>query len=390
MKILLCSHFFHPSVGGIEQVSLALAQEFSLAGHQVKVVTTTEDVQRESIAQRSRRPQRGIRSSAVDVQRSAADVVCEASPLCLLSSGQTPGQTETVRVHPFEVIRGPSARKLCELVQWCELFFHNNISLRMAWPLLLIRRPWVIAHHTWIAGVDGGVRMRDRGKLLLLRFARNIAVSQAIADHLTVPSAIIGNPYREDLFFRDPSVPRDRDLILVGRLVSDKGVDLLIEAIHRLRERRLYPNLTIVGGGPEREPLQRSVKNLELTGQVEFAGIRTGPELRQLLNRHRTIVVPSRWKEPFGLVALEGIACGCRAIVASQGGLPEALASLAVPFQRGNVAALAEAIEKTLTDPFDWTSYWQAASEIVSHYRAREIASRYLAVLRQACRIAEL
>jgi glycogen synthase len=36
MKILLCSHFFHPSVGGIEQVSLALAREFSLAGHLVK------------------------------------------------------------------------------------------------------------------------------------------------------------------------------------------------------------------------------------------------------------------------------------------------------------------------------------------------------------------
>ena len=66
-----------------------------------------------------------------------------------------------------------------------------------------------------------------------------------------MPSVIIVNPYREDIFFRDPSVPRDRDLVLVGRLVSDKGVDLLIEAIHRPRERRLYPNLTIVGGGPE-------------------------------------------------------------------------------------------------------------------------------------------
>jgi glycogen synthase len=351
MKILLCSHFFHPSVGGIEQVSLALAREFASAGHLVKVVTTTRDVQRESIAQRSRRPQRGIQHSGVG-----------AGPF------------------PFEVIRGPSAKELFELVQWCELFFHNNISLRMAWPLLLIRRPWVIAHHTWISGVDGKVRLRDRGKLLLLRLARNIAVSQAIADHLTVPSVIIGNPYREDIFFRDPSVPRDRDLIFIGRLVSDKGVDLLIEAIHRLRERRLFPNLTIVGGGPELEPLQRSVKNLELTGQVEFAGIRTGPELRLLLNRHRTIVVPSRWKEPFGLVALEGIACGCRAIVASQGGLPEAMASLAVPFQRGNVAALTEAIERTLTDPFDWKSYWQGASEIVSHYRSKEIASQYLAV----------
>jgi glycogen synthase len=351
MKILLASHFFPPSVGGIEQVSLALAREFTLAGHLVKVVTTTAD---------------GVQGSAFGVQRSAA--------------GLAP--------YPFEVIRRPSARELFALVQWCELFFHNNISLRMGWPLLVIRRPWVIAHHTWISGVEGSVRMRDRGKLLLLRRARNIAVSQAIADHLTVPSVVIGNPYREDIYFRDPSVQRERDLIFVGRLVSDKGGDLLIEAIHRLRERRLCPNLTIVGAGPELKSLQMSVKNLELTGQVEFAGVRTGPELRRLLNRHRTIVVPSRWREPFGLVALEGMACGCRAIVASQGGLPEAMASLAVPFERGNVAALAEAIERTLTEPFDWESYWQVADKMVSQYRAKDIASRYLAVFSQACKIA--
>jgi glycogen(starch) synthase len=369
MKILLVSHFFYPSVGGIEQVSLALAREFSLAGHLVKVVTTTTtDVQR----------------SAFGVQR--GEVV---SVSCRLPVGKGEVRSSAVGAEPFpfEVIRGPSARKLCDLVQWCELFFHNNISLRMAWPLLLIRRPWAIAHHTWIAGVDGRVRKRDRGKQLLLRLARNIAVSQAIADHLTVPSLVIGNPYREDLFFCDPIVPRNRDLIFVGRLVSDKGVDLLIESLRRLRERRLYPNLTIVGGGPELEPLQLSVKSLALTDQVEFAGLRTGSELRQLLNSHRTIVVPSRWREPFGLVALEGIACGCRAIVASQGGLPDSLASLAVPFERGNVAALAGAIERTLTEPFDWVRYWQVADEIVSQYRAEEIASRYLAVFRQACRV---
>jgi glycosyl transferase family 1 len=43
MRILLCSHFFHPSVGGIEQVSQLLAHEFTLAGHTVKVVTSTAE-----------------------------------------------------------------------------------------------------------------------------------------------------------------------------------------------------------------------------------------------------------------------------------------------------------------------------------------------------------
>jgi glycogen synthase len=391
MKILLSSHFFYPSVGGIEQVSLALAREFSLAGHLVKVVTSTgEGVQRSCQCQLPLASGDGesAQRSEFGVGRSAGGVSEASSPGAETDRRVDEGRIGVVcEAFPFEVIRRPTAKELFALVQWCELFFHNNVSLRMAWPLLIIRRPWVIAHHTWIAGVDGRVRMRDRGKQLLLRLARNIAVSQAIADHLTVPSVIIGNPCREDVFFRDPSVPRDRDLIFVGRLVSDKGVDLLLEAILRLRERLLFPNLTIVGGGPELEPLQVSAKNRDLSGQVEFAGVRTGPELGRLLNRHRTIVVPSRWKEPFGLVALEGIACGCRAIVASQGGLPEAMAPLVVSFERGNVAALAGAIERTLTDPFDWVNYWRAADEIVSQYRAREIASRYLAVLRQACKI---
>jgi glycogen(starch) synthase len=335
LNILLSSHFFYPSVGGIEQVSLALAREFSLAGHLVKVVTSTSE--------------------------------SDGAPF------------------PFEVVRCPSRRKLVELVRWSGIVFHNNISLSTGWPLLFIRRPWVIAHHTWIAGIDGKVRLRDRLKLFLCRFARNIAVSDGIAEHLTVQSVIIGNPYREDLFFRDQSVERDRDLIFVGRLVSDKGVDLLVEAIRRLREQTLFPNLTIVGTGPEEETLQRTVQSLELTNQIQFVGLQTGRELRLLLNRHRAIVIPSRWKEPFGLVALEGLACGCRAIVASNGGLPNELAPLAVSFERGNVTALAEAIQTTLTDPFDWENHWRLTDGVLTGFRAGAIASRYLVVLAEGC-----
>ena len=190
MRILLSSHFFHPSVGGIEQVSLALATQFALAGHTVKVVTTT--------------PQ---------------------------SDGSN---------FQFEVVRRPSVRRLLELVRWSEVVFHNNISLRTWWPLIFIRRPWVIAHHTWIARTDSSLALRDRLKHFLTRFAVNIAVSQPIAGHLTVPSIVIGNPYRDELFKRDRLATRDIDLIFVGRLVPDKGVDILISALERLRERNFF------------------------------------------------------------------------------------------------------------------------------------------------------
>ena len=335
MRILISSHFFHPSVGGIEQVGLVLANEFSLSGHEIRVLTTT--------------------SESDDA------------------------------IFPFEVIRRPSIPQLLELVRWSEVFFQNNISLRTGWPLLLIRRPWVIAHHTWIARTDSSLGPRDRLKHFLTRFATNIAVSKSIARHLTVPSVIIGNPYRDDLFQRDRLATRDSDLIFVGRLVRDKGVDILLYALSLLRERNARPKLTIVGNGPELTTLQRMVERFQLSSQVAFLGTRTGKALVELLNRHRVIVVPSRWQEPFGLVALEGVACGCRAIVAESGGLPEAAGPLAVVFEHERGAALAAAIEHTLKEQFNWENYWRLAEEHLKRHRAKEVASRYLEVLTKTC-----
>ena len=310
---------------------MALAREFTFAGHLVKVVTSTADYD--------------------------------------------------VTSFPFEVIRHPSLQRLLKLVRWCDVVLHNNISLRTAWPLLVIRRPWVIAHHTWIARVDGRVGLRDRLKLFLSRFATNIAISQSIADHLRVPSVVTGNPYRDDIFKRDPSAVRDRELIFVGRLVRDKGADILIKAMQLLQNRNLRPRLTIVGSGPEANALQALIEKFQLTGQVDCVGTRTGKELAGLLNRHQIIVVPSRWQEPFGLAALEGIACGCKAVVARCGGLVEAIGRCAISFEHLNSCALADTIETTLRQVSDWELYWQSAEAVLCRCRAKEVARRYLEVL---------
>ena len=106
------------------------------------------------------------------------------------------------------------------------------------------------------------------------------------------------------------------------------------------------------------------VEKFRLTDQVAFLGTQTGEALAEQLNRHRVIVVPSRWQEPFGLVALEGIACGCRAIIAESGGLLEAAGPHGVVFEHESDLALADAIDQTLNDKIDWESYWQAAESI--------------------------
>ena len=334
MKILLSSHFFHPSVGGTEEVSQILAREFTRAGQEVRVVTQTRE-------------------------EDAADF-------------------------PFPIHRRPGPRELLRLVEWCDVFFHNNISLRTAWPLLLRRRPWVIAHHTWIARADGTVGWRDRLKQFVLRRARNIAVSEAMRAQISAPAVVIGNPYRDDLFRCDPAAVRDRDLVCLGRLVRDKGVDLLFQSLARLRARGSRPRLTVIGQGPEEPALRHLSAQLGLDEQIAFAGQKAGPELVALLNRHRILVVPSRCQESFGLAALEGMACGCLPLVAHCGGLPEAIGEAGVAFRHQDVDDAASWIEKLLDPRCDLSSYRQAATAHLANHRAQSIAGRYLRVLEEA------
>ena len=334
MKILLSSHFFHPSVGGIEQVSFTLAREFVKAGHELKVVTTTRD------------------------------------------------ESETEL--PFEVIRRPAPWELARLVRWCDVFFHNNISLQTAWPLFYIRKPWVVSHHTWLTRISGRKGIRDRLKQYIIRHATNIAVSKSVADHLSLPSTIIGNPYRDDLFKRNDSIPRVHELVFLGRMVWDKGADLLIDAIHLLRQRGVTPRLMMVGDGPELIPLCKQVERLDLNEQVKFAGTRTGKKLVELLNNYKIIVVPSRWQEPFGLVALEGIACGCVALAAESGGLPDVIGEAGVTFACNDPEDMAKKIEALLGDQAALDRCRAAAADHLKNHTATVVARKYLDVLEGA------
>lgn len=292
MKILLGSHHFSPSIGGIETASELLAGEFVKLGHEVRVVT----------------------------------------------------QTKGKSTFGFSVIRRPTLSELIRQVAWCDIFLQNNISLRTLWPLLVVRRPLFITHQTWI---DASARL----KLFALRFGRSIAISHAIARQLPVPAVVIGNPYDNAIFKNLRDADRDRDLVYVGRLVSDKGVDLLIDALSILRESGVQTQLTIIGDGPERPGLENKVRDLKLQSSVEFVGSRTGTQLAQTLNRHRILVVPSRWPEPFGIVAVEAIACGCVVVGSDQGGLPEAIGNCGVTFPNNDVRALARSLIEVITSP---------------------------------------
>ena len=334
MKILFTSYVFSPSVGGIETVSALLATEFARAGHEVVLVTKT--------------------------------------------------RKEDHLTRPFEVVRAPGISKMLELTRWCDIFFQNNISLEVAWPLLFVRRPWIIAHHTFLTHLEGAIPWRSTLKNFLLRFARNASISRPIAGVLPVTSSIVGNPYSAEIFKLMPEVARERDLVYLGRLVSDKGIDLLLDALAQLRQRGLRSRLTIIGSGPELSNLHEMADRLEVGSQIEFVGSKSGTELARTLNAHQIMVIPSQWPEPFGLVALEGIACGC-AIVASQtGGLPEAIGPCGLMFEPGNCKALAEALETALTQPHFRENLQRDAQSHLAQFVPSDVAARYLRLFEES------
>ena len=180
-----------------------------------------------------------------------------------------------------------------------------------------------------------------------------------------------------------PGFARDNALVFVGRLVSDKGCDLLLHAIKLLRDENVFPELTVVGRGPEEENLRRLTADLGLDRQLTFAGQKSGAELAAILNRHQILVVPSRWAEPFGIVALEGIACGCVVVGSENGGLKEAIGPCGVTFENENLDALAAQLKRLLNDPGARNSLRQHASEHLAKFQSDTVAAAYLRIIRK-------
>ena len=332
MKILISSHAFAPSIGGIETVSALLADEFVRLGHEVTVVT------------------------------------------------QTPTPEETPA--PYRVLRTPSLGELQRALRWCDIFWQNNMSIRTLWPALFQRLPVVITHQGSYCRLPSGLDLALRLKHAVAGQTTSVAISRAVAASFEMPSEIIPNPFDARLFAAGPSInSRPNELVFLGRLVTEKGLDLLLEAVAKIGAR-----LTIVGGGPERAAMENLTGQLGLAERVHFAGPKRGPELVALLQQHKILVVPSRYDEPFGVVALEGIASGCVVVASSGGGLPEAVGPCGVTFPNGDVTALAGSLERLLGSPNECAQLRARAPEHLAQFHPTLIAQRYLDLFQRKLR----
>jgi glycogen(starch) synthase len=337
MKLLLYSPAFLPHIGGLEIQGACLAEEFQRLGQEVVVISKTLNSQPDEF--------------------------------------------------PFRVVRRPSPRELLRWLRWCDVFFQLNVSLRGLWPLLLVRRPWVVSHQSWYRQADGRIAGQDRLKRFLLRWAAaSISISPAIAEDLGTSSVVIGNSYRDHLFRVIPGIERTGGLAFAGRLVSDKGVDILLEAFARLAREGLAPRLAIIGDGPEAPGLREQAQRLGIAERVDFLGTRAGEELAVLLNRYPILVVPSRYNEPFGIVALEGIACGCVVVGSEGGGLKGAIGLCGPTFRNGDVDDLTHVLRHLLQHPESQAEYRVHAEAHLARHTSARVAATYLRTIEEAVR----
>jgi len=170
-----------------------------------------------------------------------------------------------------------------------------------------------------------------------------------------IPNGVDPETYRPsaiDQPLRDKYAnPSEKIVLYVGRLVPEKGVNVLIGAIPRILAAHQNTKFIIVGEGYSREMLSSLSKSLGVDRKVFFTGYVSDDEVKGLLGLADLLVVPSIY-EPFGIVCLEAMASGTPVVASDTGGLSEivedGVTGLKVP--PNNSDAIAHAVNRLLSD----------------------------------------
>ncbi len=151
---------------------------------------------------------------------------------------------------------------------------------------------------------------------------------------------------------RRPPLDGPPTVTFAGRLRVEKGVDVLVRAFARARERVPDARLSIAGAGPAEPALRALIEQLGLVDCAVLHGQLGGEMLERTLDRGWVHAVPSRWPEPFGLTATEAMMRGTAVVASEIGGLAESVVhettGLRVP--AGDELALADALTRVLAD----------------------------------------
>jgi len=210
----------------------------------------------------------------------------------------------------------------------------------------LVRRPSIVHLHGSDATIIETRAMRKLARLVLRMATERLAASDALAewgrDLCSRNVRVLPMPLVFDRLPTPSPVPIDGFVLGVGRLVPEKGFDVLIDAVARLAAKE-RPELVVVGVGPDRHALAEQAAKAEV--KLHLPGAVAPAELADWYRRARIVAVPSQ-REGFGLVAAEAAAAGRAVVGSAVGGIPVVVKSgvSGLLVEPGDVDALAKAL----------------------------------------------
>lgn len=330
LRICIFSRSFFPAVGGQERVAAMLAREFSNSGHSVVVLTDTPATDGEGL--------------------------------------------------PFEIYRTRRFWGRWAIFRGADRILFMSSSLQgMVGAFLACKRCYV--SHQSVYGIGSGTeRLAGMLKNVLSSLTINVCISDFQRRLLRAPAVIIPNPVGREFLNVKQDISRRFAFCFVGRLVSDKGVALLIDALSLVQKNFPGVSLRVIGDGPERADLEKQALRLGLCDRVEFAGVLAGPDLALAMSECECLVVPSVWEEPFGMVALEGIATCREVIVTNRGALPEVVGDFGLIVEP-TINSLASAMTEYLSRANLTQDNNPERLMYLRQFYPENIAQRYLRVL---------
>ena len=231
------------------------------------------------------------------------------------------------------------------------------VHAHMLAPLLLSLAVRAFHPHRLVTSVHNEF---ERGAVLMGLGDRVIAVSDAVAASLrrrgvptgrirVVRNGPLGSP-RAIVAPAEPPVLERPAILTVGGLYRRKGVDVLIDAFHRLAPRFPAAHLYVVGAGPDRALFEAAAAAGPGADRIRFEGFRSGPA--RYMQAADVFVLASR-REPFGLVLAEARAAGMAVLGSDVDGIPEVLEGgrAGLLFPPGDAEGLADALGGLLADP---------------------------------------
>jgi glycogen(starch) synthase len=178
------------------------------------------------------------------------------------------------------------------------------------------------------------------------------------------------------------ALPGEKIIFYVGRVVYEKGVHVLVEAVPRIVEAYPQAKFVVAGTGDMLAQLQHRAWELGVAHKILFTGFIPDEERDRLFKVADCAVFPSLY-EPFGIVALEAMAAGAPVVVSEVGGLKEVVhhAETGITVYPNDVGSLTWGVLHTLQHP-QWTRtrVANARRKVIEDYNWTRIATRTSAI----------